>query len=389
MKTKEMMKLAAAVALVGMSSGAFALKSEAYRIGLWQTKFDLYDQNKWDTAECAPREEAVAFVGPAMAHVRADETTYSTATYVDAVTGISSAWRKQYTTFRYVGEMYLEEGLTYTFGKYLDDGARIVIGGTQVLQDGTYNNFATGSFTAETTGWYPVDIIVGDGTGGKGPSDTGSNPWTGVGLGYNTVGLTEKTAPGDGADAWHKLVDPGDGTLFRVPIDDSFVDIDAVAKTDDGFVFTVTAKVPCTIRIYADDTAQTAWNAAEWLESSQPVAFATDALTQQIEVPWSSSTRPVVALEASGDDAIGRFREWTDPIPLVPTPVVSAKIKQVGATSATFDVTLDYPILVSGDEPVTQIAAYVRVGEAQPVKQTFGVKAVGTFELTVTGLSEN
>ena len=215
MKTKEMMKLAAAVALVGMSSGAFALKSEAYRIGLWQTKFDLYDQNKWDTAECAPRKEAVTFVGPAMAHVRADETTYSTATYVDAVTGISSAWRKQYTTFRYVGEMYLEEGLTYTFGKYLDDGARIVIGGTQVLQDGTYNNFVTGSFTAETTGWYPVDIIVGDGTGGKGPSDTGSNPWTGVGLGYNTVGLTEKTAPGDGADAWHKLVDPGRHALPR------------------------------------------------------------------------------------------------------------------------------------------------------------------------------
>ena len=389
MKTKEMMKLAAAVALVGMSSGAFALKSEAYRIGLWQTKFDLYNQEKWDTAECAPREEAVAFVGPAMAHVRADENTYSTATYVDAVTGISSAWRQTYTTFRYVGEMYLEEGLTYTFGKYLDDGARIIIGGTTVLQNGDYNKFVTGNFMAETTGWYPIDIMVGDGTGGKGPSDTGSNPWTGVGLGYNTAGLTEKTAPGDGAGAWHKLVDPGNGTLFRAPTDVSFVDIDAVVKTEDGFVFTVTAKVPCEVKIYAGETAGTAWNATTWVEASQTATFTADALTQQIEVPWSLSTRPVVALEASGDDAIGRFREWTDPIPLVPTPVVSAKIKQVGATSATFDVTLDYPILVSGDEPVTQIAAYVRVGEAQPVKQTFGEKAVGTFELTVTGLTEN
>ena len=374
---------------VAVVAAALASQAESYRIGLWQTKFNLYDQNKWDTAECAPREEAVAFVGPAMAHVRADENNYSTATYVDDVTGISSAWRKQYTTFRYVGEMYLEEGLTYTFGKYLDDGARIVIGGTQVLQDGTYNNFATGSFTAETTGWYPVDIMVGDGTGGKGPSDTGSNPWTGVGLGYNTVGLTEKTAPGDGAGAWHKLVDPGDGTLFRAPTDDSFVAIDAVAKTDDGFVFTVTAKVPCDVKIYAGETAGTAWNATTWVASSATATFTADALTQQIEVPWSSATRPVVALEAAGDDAIGRFREWTDPIPLVPTPVVSAKIKQVGATSATFDVTLDYPILVSGDEPVTQIAAYVRVGEAQPVKQTFGVQAVGTFELTVTGLAED
>jgi autotransporter-associated beta strand protein len=71
------------------------------------------------------------------------------------------------TTRGYVGKAWIPAG-TYAFGKSFDDGIVLTIGGTTVINDGTYSNFATGSFTAATSGWYNLDVRLYPGTGGVG-----------------------------------------------------------------------------------------------------------------------------------------------------------------------------------------------------------------------------
>ena len=208
-------KLAAAAGLAALfcccgGGGGFAQAQSVYSYpGLIQAKFNA---NNW-AAACSPDimsdPTAERVYGAVMADVLATESTWNTVVYVNPLSGNTWNWNRQYTGWGYAGEMRVEEGVKYTFGKYLDDGARIIIDGTNILNNAAAGEWATGSYTATNSAWVAIDIRAYDGTGEKGPR----GDWRpDFGLAFNTNGhavALPKTA-------WTRLLDSGDGSLFRV-----------------------------------------------------------------------------------------------------------------------------------------------------------------------------
>ena len=206
--------IAAAAICAGCCASVAQAQSSVYRPGLIQAKFESVNSlagtyslpiTNSPTAERTP--------GAVMANVRVPSgTPANTIIYTNPYSDIEWCWGGNNSGFGYAGEMYVEENTTYTFGKLLDDGARIMIDGTPVLTHETWDVFETKSYTATTTGWLSVDIRIYDGTGGKGP--TGSAEWgNDLGLAFNTVGLTARNPKA----TWRPLIDPGDMSLFRAP----------------------------------------------------------------------------------------------------------------------------------------------------------------------------
>ena len=168
--------------------------------GLIQAKY----ANKWytDAWDIAGAADATRVLGAWAAHCGsnfADTMPWSSA---DGQTSFPT-WGDN-TTWGYVGYMYFEN-MTYTFGGCMDDNVRLYIDGQQVLdQSGSTLKTATW-FPPNGTGWYPIEIRVGNGTGGYGP-------YGGFyGLCWNITGYTAK----DTSANWSKFVDPGDGSLLR------------------------------------------------------------------------------------------------------------------------------------------------------------------------------
>ena len=146
---------------------AAAAQAVVYRPGLIQAKFNT---TKDYASVIATHSSAERVPGTVMADVQANENNYATQTYSNTVTGTKYAWNKQNTTFGYAGQLHATAGTTYTFGKYLDDGTRIIVGGRQLMDDPTYNAFVVAAFATNAPGWYDVEIRIYDGTGGKGHS---------------------------------------------------------------------------------------------------------------------------------------------------------------------------------------------------------------------------
>lgn len=101
------------------------------------------------------------------------------------------------TTHAYSGKIYLTAG-QWSFAKRFDDAGSVTIAGTTILNDSTWNNTATGSFTANSSGWYDIDVRVQQGGGGVGPN----GGWTkGIGIkqGAATTADTDYVAFGSAA----------------------------------------------------------------------------------------------------------------------------------------------------------------------------------------------
>ena len=160
MKSRFVVCLAMMFALLG------AAQAVVYRPGLIQAKFNTQPDY---ASVIATHASAERVPGTVMADIQATENNYTSQTYSNTVTGTKYAWNKQNTTFGYAGQMYAKAGTTYTFGKYLDDGARIIVGGRQIMDHPTCNAFVTANFVTNATGWYNVEIRIYDGSGGKGP----------------------------------------------------------------------------------------------------------------------------------------------------------------------------------------------------------------------------
>ena len=153
---------------------------------------------------------------------------------VNAFTGQTHSWGNN-TTFGYVGQMWMTGGTTYWFGKYIDDSGDVTVDGTKVMQNDTYNAFATASFTPEITGWHDIEFRFGNGTGGA-----GANSGT-IGFGFNTNGVSSFTVDTfkDGGP-WSKAVDPGDCSLLRCVYSETpFFSVESIVPSGGDLVATV------------------------------------------------------------------------------------------------------------------------------------------------------
>jgi len=152
--------------------------------GLWQIK-----NGDWSTL----RRE----LGPVMGTVDG--------TYTSPIDGVETRWA-EFDSWHYEGQVYLEAGKTYTFGTYVDDFCDISIGGQKVHSQ-LGNAFGSASYACTATGWHDIVFDVWDTGGGFGSSAA----WP-LGIAWNTAGQTAQ----DPQSGWTQLVDPGDGSLFRV-----------------------------------------------------------------------------------------------------------------------------------------------------------------------------
>ena len=207
-----------------------------YKPGLLQAK-----TGGWNAATAdANFENSVIPVevvpGTVMADVQASESNYGDAghIYVNPATGTTYAWNKQNTTWSYKGEIYLEAGRTYAFGKYLDDGAVLILDGRKLIENGNYKDFPTATVTPEQAGWHTLLAYVYDGSGGKGP--TGGDWGAEMGLGWNDTGLTDGKPSVSG---WKTLRDPGDMSVLRAPFDFVALAVSSATPTATGYDATV------------------------------------------------------------------------------------------------------------------------------------------------------
>ncbi len=96
------------------------------------------------------------------------------------LTGLHSTQAFDNTRFTYTGTINNTSGgnLVYTFAKQYDDGGYLVIDGTPLISDGTFNAVATGQITL-TPGEHTFRASVFNGAGGAGPN-TGWNKGIGI-----------------------------------------------------------------------------------------------------------------------------------------------------------------------------------------------------------------
>ena len=280
---------------------ALALSAGAttYRAGLLQSK--LSGATQWTAP--APTADAERTPGAVMAqfYVGSDAAA-ATDGYQNPWTGNTTYWNAQNTTFAYTGQMWMEGGTTYTFGKSLDDGARIEIDGTTVMENNSWNSWVTASYTPSYTGWHDVDIRVSDGNGGKGPCSSANGTWgTNYGLGWNTLGLT---AANSALENWRWFLEDGAVNRFRVAVADCF-SVDSVTKTATGFDFTVTAAEDVSVAVYrtaSDDYM----SAGSWTPAVGPVSVAAGA-TATISLVTADETPAAYQIGACDFPADGNW----------------------------------------------------------------------------------
>lgn len=199
----------------GAFEGCDAIRSvvlplDISRCGLTQVKFDASDDF---TSSIHEVSEQGKVSGVLMGY--AYDTKTASKVFADPVYGGSYNWNVENTTFAYAGYMYMETDKSYVFGKYFDDSAYVSIDGIEVLKSTDHTQFATGGYVPDFTGWHELEVRVADGYGEKGPKGgtSGTHPWSvNMGVGWRDDGITN-ALPESG---WHKLMDPGDGSLFRV-----------------------------------------------------------------------------------------------------------------------------------------------------------------------------
>ena len=213
-------RLALAAAFLAL---ALPARATVYAPGLAQAQFDGSSTDKAsDIAVAANRTHAA---GPIMANTSGSAKDWN---------GTSWSWSGN-RVFGYIGEMWMEAGTTYTFGKSVDDWTYIVVDGTTLIDNSTWNAINFGSFTATKTGWVPIEVRVGNGGGGAGLANGAK-----YGVAYNTAGDTDQSHFKSAADGWDVLLDPGDGSLLRVVYSNTdMMTIDGIAV--DGADLVVTA----------------------------------------------------------------------------------------------------------------------------------------------------
>jgi hypothetical protein len=98
------------------------------------------------------------------------------------------------TTLVFTGKIKIGDSGVASFYENIDDGVRLVIDGTTVLDNGVWN-VATAGTIERTAGWYDFELRLYNGTGGSGPSGG-----MGLGIGYSPMDRGGST---DASDYMH------------------------------------------------------------------------------------------------------------------------------------------------------------------------------------------
>ena len=192
--------------IAGMALGALAASDGA---GLWQAKSNGWENGANRNWQLRPLSRNVGKgewersrqPGPMAAFARE---------WVSPFDG-AKGWWTDVSTFGYVGYMYLDGGVEYVFESSCHDAVCIELDGECVHVVDEWQTNVQSRVSVFNGGWHPVKICVGCGVNNPNPVE----------------GDAALRFSADGGATWTKLVDPGDGSLFRVrPGDVSMVSRD-------------------------------------------------------------------------------------------------------------------------------------------------------------------
>jgi hypothetical protein len=305
-------------ALAWSAAATLASLANAWTIhpGLLQAKTGAW--NTWEQTAAGAENFAASAIplecapGPVMCDTRQS--------LVNPWTGTTIAWfNGSPTMWSYKGQIYLTAGTTYAFGKYLADGARVQIDGTNVIENGTASDFATGVFVPAETGWHSFDVRAYSVGGSKGP--VGGDWGEAMGLAWNTNGIT-----GDGNPAtagWTTIRDSGDASVLR-HVDESAspAHIVKAKPTASGYDIRLslagraTGTATVGLRAAGGDIAVGGTLGTDWTTAS--VQFDEFYEEKTVSVPWTAGTEPHVAVYVDGQDAIGGTAGFTGCTPVRP-----------------------------------------------------------------------
>ena len=303
---------------------------------------------------------------------------------VDPFSGASYTWGGLHTMFLYKGAIFLKGGTTYTFGSRMDDSLYLKIGGTVILDtqaDPAHSAFA--DFTAPWTGWYPLDVRLGNEVGSAhGPDGDGVTSWTSFALAFNTEGSRTMMPE----SAWTTLIDPGDGSLLRAEVPGlRYADTNVGAAAGDSL--TIAASVaPGDAVVHAYLCSGPAWGgndpATGWATTTDlgevAVAAAATALDPATVTGWGTDALVAAVALVHPDGTV----TWSAPATYAATALVSLSAT---ATDWSQGDELDVSFTVAGG--TGPYAVQLRVGSgpaslSRAAQTTLAASGTGTLKAT-------
>lgn len=367
------------LALAGLAFSAVVPAADAavYVPGLAQARFDGASTDK--TSDIASAANLTHAAGPIMANTTGSAKDWDNASW---------SWADN-RVFGYIGEMWVEAGTTYTFGKSVDDWTYIVVDGTTLIDDNGWNSFKSGSYTATATGWVPIEVRVGNGGGGAGVSQGAK--W---GVAYNMVGDTSWDHFKAGSDGWSELVDPGDCSRLRVAYSNAdMMTIDGVAIDGNDLVvtasFTGLAAAGTFTAFYGAGDGET--TPGDW-DSSVVVATpaAGDTASAQYRVVDAGSAAFVAFRLSAFVGTATPIMQWTDSYALaLASPAFKLVSTDVGYTNLSYVATC---IGLGQDASSVDIDVELATNDAfSDVIQTkrLALTGLGSEAVTFVGLTTN
>ena len=366
-------------ALLALAFSAVVPAADAavYVPGLAQAQFDGSQTDK--TSDIASAANLTYTAGPIMANTTNDGYDWD---------GTKWSWAGN-RVFGYIGEMWVEAGTTYTFGKSVDDWTYIVVDGTTIIDNGTYNAITFGSYTATETGWVPIEIRVGNGGGGAGRANSAK-----YGVAYNTAGNTVTADFTAAENGWAALVDPGDCSLLRVFYSNSeYVTIEGVVADGNDLVvtasFTGLAAAGTLTAFYGAGDGETTpggWDA----NAVVATPAAGDTASAQYRVVGAGSAAFVAFRLSAAVGTSTPFQQWSNSYSLaLASPAFKLVGTNVGYTNLLFSATctgigqgassVDIDVELATDDAFTDVVQTKRLALA----------GLGSESVTFVGLTTN
>jgi len=319
--------------------------------------------------------------------------------------------------FAYEGELFVEEGVEYSFYGRADTGEALVVDGETVVWQGVNRGWQYGPaihrrWTAPKTGWVPFNGWLWSWNGEFGTQ------WSEWSLQYNLQGvIVTFLDPSDRlsdrseslnawleenrglTNVWQRFADPGDGTFLRTVTTNRFTTVGAAEAVSGGRTFELSFEgVPTNATLVAFTGPYDGGHVtSEWATVSVPLAQvpAGDS-PATVTVPLADDAKVLrFRLATDSDipaDGIHPFEEWTEMIAVSPSPVVRLDSAVPGYTNVVVSGSFGSFGLDGESGAVTvEIAAADDAAFVDPVATTNlpAVSVLGAFSAEIFGLATN
>ena len=335
------------------------------------------------------------------------------------VSGKAWPWliESNHGVFAYEGEIFVEEGIEYSFYGRSDTGEALVVDGETVVWQGVNRGWQVGPeihrrWTAPKTGWVPFNGWLWTWNGIYGTQ------WSEWSLQYNLQGvvvtildpsdplsdrsesLNSWLAENRGlTNVWQRFADTGDGTFLRTVTGERFTTVGASAAVEGGRSFELSfAGVPTNAQLVAfTGPADGFHDAGDWAAQSAVLAEVPPSnSTATVTVPIAADARVLrfrlAHFDAASTNGLDVFEEWTEMFPVTEEPVVRIASASPGWTNVVVAGSLgSFGIGGSNAVVTVEVAAADDPSFGHPVSSNVlaTATALGDFRAEVFGLATN